>query len=141
MAFLTPDELSTHLYGEIVEEITRGNEGITLASIDAGTAEAKSYLTDYDAVAIFAAIGDARNAMVLFCVKDIAAWHLICLANPNVEMALREKRYDAALKWLRDVQSGKAVPDLPPRPVDTTDPEGATGRMKWGSNPKNEKHF
>ena len=48
MAFLTIQELNTHLHDEQVETITRGDETIAQAAIDAAIAEAKGYLTRFD---------------------------------------------------------------------------------------------
>ena len=42
MAFLTTSELKTHLYAENVAIITRSDDTITQAAIDAAIAEAKS---------------------------------------------------------------------------------------------------
>ena len=52
----------------------------------------------YDTEAIFAATGNNRNPILLLYIKDIAVWHFINLANPNVEMQLRQDRYEKAVK-------------------------------------------
>lgn len=144
MAFLTPAELNTHLYGELVNEITRNDDQIAQMAIDAGTAEVKGYLSDYDVEAIFSKTGDERNPLILTFIKDVAAWHLVCLANPNIDLELREKRYDNAIKWLKGVQKGAIVPDLPlpETPVDDQgNPIIQEGKFRWGSNRKREEHY
>ena len=45
MAFLTIQELNTHLHDELVETITRGDATIVQAAIDAAIAEAKAFPT------------------------------------------------------------------------------------------------
>jgi phage gp36-like protein len=143
MAFLTIPELSSHLYGEVVSEISRADNDLPQAAIDAAIAEASSYLTAYDVTTLFAQEGAGRNAIILLYCKDIAVWHYIQLANPGVEMELRELRYNNAIRFLKDIQSGKANPSLP-----TVDPEEAgsgTGSnssfLSYGSNPKRDNYY
>ena len=48
MAFITPKELETHLYKENIEAISREDETILTAAIDAALQEAYGYLGAYD---------------------------------------------------------------------------------------------
>jgi phage gp36-like protein len=151
MPYLTTAELNTHLYDEQVAEIVRADTAIAPASIDAAIQEMKGYLQAYDTDAIFNAIGAARNALVLIFCKDIAVWHIIALASPDIEYKLREERYRRAIQWLRDVQQRKTLPDLPLPPLapnqasgDTTNSGGYggyNGAMSWGSNPKRNNQY
>jgi phage gp36-like protein len=139
MSYLTPTEISTHLYGEIVDEIERNNaaEPLLTEAIGAAVDEAKSYLSNYDVTGIFNQTGNQRNKALLMFIKDIAVWHYIQLANPAVDMSLRKERYDAAIEWLYKVQRGKVVPNLPlPAP-----PADNNNFIKWGSNPKRGTHY
>lgn len=147
--FLTVSELNTHLYGEIITEITRFTPGsgqtandndIAKKAIKTGEAEVKSYLSAYDIETLFSAGGDDRDEHLLSIVKDVATWRLICLANPNVEMSLREKLYDDAISFLTKVQSGKAVPAWPYKPSDTSD-SGYAQNIKYGSNTKRSNQY
>lgn len=47
MAFITPKELETHLYKENIEAISREDETILTAAIDAAVQEAYGYLGAY----------------------------------------------------------------------------------------------
>ena len=138
--FLTVDELYTHLHDETVAVISRDTEAIPVAAIDAAIAEAKSYLHDFDTAAIFSAEGEARNALLLLFVKDIAVWHFVNLGNACIDMELREKRYDSAIAWLRLVQKGDLSPDLPPRTAEPGN-ESPIGKIHFGSNPKRGQHY
>ena len=124
--FLTVDELYTHLHDETVAVISRDTEAIPVAAIDAAIAEAKSYLHDFDTAAIFSAEGEARNALLLLFVKDIAVWHFVNLGN--------------AIAWLRLVQKGDLSPDLPPRTAEPGN-ESPIGKIHFGSNPKRGQHY
>jgi len=135
--FLTTEELKTHLYGENIEVLTREDETITTAAIDGAISEAKSYLGQYNTNNIFTASGSSRNALLLIFVKDIAVWHLINLDNPGIDFAVREKRYNSAIAWLKGVQKGDITPDLPKLATSVTKP----GVVTYGSNPKRIQHF
>lgn len=143
MAFLTPDELYTHLYEESIETISRQDEAIPLAAIDTAIAEAYGYLGAYDREKIFSAEGAERNALLLTLVKDIAVWHFICRCNAGVEVSMRQSRYECAIAWLQGVQRSEIRPNLPV--AEDTDgdgkPDGSVGEFLYGSNPKRIQHF
>ena len=104
MAYLTPAELSTHLYPEVQQEIERSSVETNKANEAIATAisEAESYLKHYDTVAIFAATGNNRNKAILTFIKDIAVWHFINICNANVEWEMRESRYKLAITFLKN---------------------------------------
>lgn len=114
--YLTKDELTTHLRVESITAITRDDPTLAESAIDGAISEAKGYLTRYDTNAIFNTIGEERNALLLIFVKDIAAWHLVNIVNPNIDLKLREKRYDRAIEWLKGVQKALIEPSLPVAP-------------------------
>lgn len=144
MSFIIPSELNTHLYGEIVNEITRGDATVAQVAIDAAVSEVKSYLSDYDITTIFAQVGANRHPLILLFVKDIAAWHLIALSNPNIDLAFRQKRYESAIAWLKGVERRDTTPDLPlvALPLDDQgNPIIQQGRFSWGGNPPRGDHY
>ena len=137
--FVTVEEIKTHLYGESISAISGTDDTILTAAIDAAIAEARGYLAGYNRDAIFSAEGNARNALLLVFVKDIAVWHYINLSNAGTEMELRLNRYERAISWLKGVQKGDITPDLP-----GAGDEGGAGIVApviFGSNPKREQHF
>lgn len=136
MAFLTIAELSTHLYEENIDAISREDDTIPQAAIDAAIAEAKGYLAAYDVAAIFSATGSSRNALLLVFIKDIASWHFIVLNNAGTELKLRQDRYERAIAWLKAVQKGEVQADLPVE-EDSTEKQP----IIFGSNAKKEQHF
>ena len=132
MSYLSRDEIKTHLYGEVTNEINRGSDDILDSAIAAAIEEVRGYLTAYDTDRIFLhpLPDDIRNPVVLLYAKDIAVWHYIQLSNPGVEMELRQYRYEKAIEYLKAVQSGKTNPNLPLPPP----PVGDNNFIKWGSN-------
>ena len=135
--YITKDELSTHLYLEQIEAISGVDDTLLTAAIDGAVAEAKGYLHKFDTTAIFSAVDTARNALLVIFIKDIAIWHYINLANPGTDFKARQDRYKSAIAWLKSVQAGEVVPDLPtPAPI-----EWQTDSFAWGSNPKRDNHI
>jgi phage gp36-like protein len=132
-AFLTIEELQSHIRIESIVAITRNDNAIAESAIDAAIKEAKGYLTRYNTDLVFAATAEARNNLLLIFVKDIAVWHLINIVNPNIDVKLREKRYDRAIAWLKDVQKGNVDPDLPDSVAEGVNPAIA----RYGSEEKN----
>ena len=143
MAFLTPDEMRTHLYKENIDVIARDDETIVMAAIDAAVEEASGYLGAFDREKIFSAEGESRNALLLIFVKDIAVWHFVNLCNAGTDLQLRQDRYERAVAWLKSVQRSDTKPNLPV--VEDADgdgkPDPAVGEYIFGSNPKRSQHF
>lgn len=144
MAFLTVEDMYTHIYQENIDTISRGDDTVMLSAIDAAIEEASGYLTKYDTRKIFSATGNARNAILLLFIKDIAAWHFVNLCNAGVDLELREKRYNRAIEWLENNQN-RNNPNLPAL-EDGASGSGSlpgTGRVQFdfGSNPKHDFHF
>ena len=134
--FLTASEIYTHLYEETIAAISGDDERLLLAAISGAISEAKGYLHAYDKDAVFSETGDDRDALLLIWVKDMAVWHYINIARPAVDYEVRERRYNAAIAWLKGVQKGDIIPDYP-RPVNSeTKQEENTSGIRIGSNPK-----
>lgn len=143
MAYLTPQDMYTHIYQENMETISQGDEAVMLSAIDAAIEEASGYLTKYDTQAIFSQEGKNRNAILLLFVKDIAAWHFVNLCNAGVDLELREKRYNRAIEWLENNQN-RNNPNLPAKSDDSgtcSIPGVCRQSFDYGSNPKHDLHF
>ncbi len=139
MAYLQNHELTSHLHEEVMEEIDRQDDSKLTTAIAAAISEMRGYLSFYDVPVILATTGTAREPILLLYTKDIAVWHFIQLANPNVDMELRKIRYDRAIQWLKDVQKGIIVPNLPI--LTNADETMQTGKIKFGSNKQRNTHF
>lgn len=137
--FITKDDLSTHLRGEITDILTRADDAIVEAAIDGAIAEARGYLGRYDVAEIFARQGSDRNALLLIFCKDIAVWHLINLSAAGINYDKREKRYNRAVEWLKGVRKGDVSPDLPM--ASGLDASSNPSLIIINSNPKRVEHF
>lgn len=67
----------------------------------------------YDTEAVFSAMGNQRNKLVVMRACDIAIYHMAASTPQKMGMEIRKERYERAIKWLEGVQAGKIVPDLP----------------------------
>ncbi len=113
MPLITIPDIYNRIYQEVVDEITRDSDATTQAAIDAAVGEAKMYLSKYDVSALFGdALTDPVNPdqfLKNICV-DIAVYRLVLLANPNIKYEVALASYELAIKSLRAIQKGEAVP-------------------------------
>lgn len=137
--FLNDNELNTHLYDYQLQQIVECDKTIVSAAISAAMAEVRSYLAvRYDVDKIYSASGDGRDPLILDCVKTIAVWRIIKLANVDILYDKYRQLYDSTIKYLSDIAAGALMPDLPR----ITDPEGepSGGTLRITSNRK-FKHY
>lgn len=134
MGFITIEELKTHLYDNQISLISGTDETLLTSAIDGAIAEARGYLHNYDTDKIFSETSN-RNSLLVIFIKDIAVWHYINLANPGIDLKLRQDRYNAAIAWLKGVQKGDIMPDLPVVQKDDTN------TITVGSNPPRNNHI
>lgn len=67
----------------------------------------------YDVDALFAQEGSQRNRLIVMYMCDIALYHMSASLPGRMNQEVRKERYDRAIEWLKDVQAGKIVPDIP----------------------------
>lgn len=148
MPFLVKADFKTHIYSELIDSITRADDEIVEKGISSGIAEAKSYLSRYDLLAIFGntntepTVDEELLEHLKDVVKDIAAWKMCKLANPNVDLKLFRTGYEDALAWLKLVQKGQADPDgWPYKEDDPATPGDENSGIQWSSNTKRTQSF
>ncbi|AYD48210.1 phage protein Gp36 family protein [Arachidicoccus soli] len=144
MAYLTLNDLTTHIYLEIINEIIRNDATIATKAINAAMGEVKSYLNRFDLVALFGTDTDAptyNDEYLNSIVKDVACWHILKLANPNIDMAVFRSAYEDAIKFLINIQKGLVDPEYPPKPDTTDNGFDESGTVGWSSNPKRSNYY
>lgn len=138
--YISPNEISTHLYGDQITAISGNETTDLLLAINVAIAEARGYLTAYDIDAELnkasAESPDSRNPLLVIYAKDIAVWHYINKSNPGTSLELRRDRYIRAVDWLKEVQKGAVNPGLPLLPE-----ADKTSIILHGSNPKRNNHY
>ncbi len=91
----------------------------------------------YDIEAAFSREGGKWDAELVGCATDIALYHMVCSLPQKMGYEIREKRYNAALDYLREIQAGRITPDIPT----ITGPNGEEdyhNPVRYGSVPKND---
>lgn len=117
--YATPEDLKTNLYQYQTQQISEGDEDIILRAIAAAEEEVKSYFYTnakkeyldgrlrYDVDKIFSATGTERNPLILNIVVNVAVWHFITLAHPDMLHEWAKERYDRAIEWLKKLNKGE----------------------------------
>lgn len=90
----------------------------------------------YDTRLIFSAVGDNRNDVIVMHACDITLYHLVSWLPGKMGREIRKERYERAIKWLEEVQSGKVTPDLPTCTGEDGE-EDINNPVKWGSGKSN----
>ena len=114
-AIIAAADLTTVIYQEIIDEITRSNDAIVTEDIDRAIEEVKSFLSRFDLDALFGN-EDADTAATVTdkflngLLKDVALWNLIKLANPNVNYEHIKGCYEGAIKTLTRIQKVQQTP-------------------------------
>ncbi|MCZ2084151.1 MAG: hypothetical protein LC112_07735 [Flavobacteriales bacterium] len=135
--YITPEELKTHAYDEEIAMIIREDETIALAAIDMAIEYAETkLLKQYDTDEIFSKIGSERSSLLVGFIKDIALWNLIGLATPNIDYTDKEKRFNIANAWLKDVYKGMPT-NLPKKELQPD----KSNSFSFKSNPKRENRY
>lgn len=134
--FLTAEELKTVAYAYQIEDIIEGDNTIVPIAIEASVEEMRSYLRSrFDVTAVFSAIGEERNALILELCKDIALWQLVRLSNPDIIFERGKDRYDRAIEFLNKVAKGLISPTLP---LIQDESGEETSPVKYGSMEKQQ---
>lgn len=134
-----PTYCSMFLIAEDYLAVVKDNILISIIENDVATretaelaahAEIESYLAArYDTAAVFAAVGTARNAMIVRSMVDVSLYHLYARLSPDQVPAFRKERYEQVIAYLKMVAKQQINPSLP-EPEDKTKEE-----VRYGSNP------
>lgn len=90
----------------------------------------------YDTGLIFSASEEKRNDVIVMYACDITLYHLVSWLPGKMGREIRKERYDRAIKWLEEVQSGKVTPDLPTCTGQNGE-EDINNPIKWGAGKSN----
>lgn len=138
MPFITTTDLLSAIYQEQLDAITREDDALPQFGIDAAEEEMKGYLSPkYNVDNIFAKTGDERNKLLVVLARDMAVYHIITLANPGIDYESKKARYERAVEWLKQVQSGKVNPPS----LDIADAAEENNEILMSSNLKRTQHY
>lgn len=106
--FLTKTDLSSAIYPEVRDMLTRYSDALILVHCSNAVAEMESYLAQrYNIRPELEKTGDLRNQLLVQIARDIAIWNLYQHAEtiPNKVV----KRYEEAKDYLRDLAKGDII--------------------------------
>jgi phage gp36-like protein len=131
--YTTATDYDQLIQAEIKNAISADANVWNTAQIQAET-EVTSYLRSrYDVAAAMALTGTARNPHLVMLIIDIALYHTHSRISPRNIPELIALRYEQAIDWLKAVNKGDILADLPVL-------QTATGQQviptKFGSNKK-----
>lgn len=150
---VTKADLSTELYPEVIDEISRASDAEITLQIQAAEDFAKGFLFKYDLKALFGFDTTAptlKDESLKKCIKIIAAYYLVRKANPNVQISLFKEDYMMMIGtkdepgWLYEIRNGDINPDWPYKPDNPETPEDEgknNSEVYWTSTTKRTNRF
>ena len=144
MPLITQSDLGTHLYPEVISEITRADDTLVSKAIDTAIQEAKIYLSRYDLLQLFGnntTAATVQDEYLKSIIKDIACWHLLRLANVSIDYTAFRTAYEDAVESLKTIMTGAANPQGWPYYDATTETTPKGDAINWTSNPKRVNHY
>lgn len=119
---------------DTLDIITQSDELVRHDAETSAQEEVEGYLrARYDTTKAFGQTGRERNAMLVRVTVSIALFYLGQSLPQFMGNDQREVMYNNAIAWLKDVQSGKAMPDLPL--YESEDGEDPQNPVRFGSLP------
>ena len=141
MNFLSTDDFKTVCDPQTLTVINQSDTANLDRAECYAIEEVSSYLrTRYDVAATFSMSGQQRNGYLVMIVADVALYHLVAWLPKRIGFDIRETRYKQAIAWLKDVQAGKASPDLP-TPTDPTTGQETSQPVRYGGWNKSEYQY
>ena len=139
--YIATDTGKTYIWNSVAyEEVTAFD--IVSKAIDAAIAEAKSYLGKYDLDALLGTAPTVTDENLKMKVQDLACWHLVKLANPNVSVAMFRTAYEDAIAWLEKIMKGQMDPAGWTYKTDDEDTDRTEGQGFFNtSNTKRNNHW
>lgn len=149
--FIEIEDLGSSIYNYQVEQITEGDESISIQAIMAAESEMRGYLVannkrewkdgrlKYDIEKIFSATGSDRNALLVRHCVTIAIWYIVDLCNADFIYEHAKDRYDRAVSWLNKLAKGEVNLDTLPTIKEDDSTTGTTDDISpfiYGSREK-----
>ncbi|OWK99272.1 hypothetical protein AP75_01940 [Kaistella haifensis DSM 19056] len=167
MSLITPKDLDTELYAEVINQITRYQEPVENEDpetvpvaeinqevqdhIDDAEAFIKTFLFKYDLDKLFGTEDSdpaVKDHALKKCVKVTTSWFLIRKANPNVNLSRFEADFmfwigtEEEPGWIYGIRDGKLNPGWPYPADDPDTPEDESGSdVYWTSTTKRTNRF
>ena len=130
--FLNIDDYKQLIKGEDLDTVIESDDDTRISAEKTAQEEMTGYLRNrYNTNSVFAAEGEERNPVLIMFMIDLALYHLFSSLPGKMGMETRQIRYEAAIKWLKNVNAGIINPGLPYK-----DEDDSGNPLSWGSNQK-----
>ena len=116
--FITTADLYSNKPQEVIDLVSDTDNTIVNTIINEQIEVMRSYLSAYDHEAIFNATGNDRSVVIMKYLKDLVIYELYNRRSHELN-PVAEKGFNEAMNWLDKVSTGKLVPGLPAKQVDT----------------------
>lgn len=111
--FITEEDY-IQVSSDALKIIQQSNEANRLRAERRATERITSYLGGrYDMKQAFAAEGEARNSDLVGLMADLALYFMVLSLPQKMGYEVRKEQYEKAVAYLKEVQSGKVVMNLP----------------------------
>lgn len=118
--------------------IQQANEANRLRAERRATERITSYLGGrYDMEQAFAAEGEARNSDLVGLMADLALYFMVLSLPQKMGYEVRKEQYEKAVAYLKEVQSGKVVMNLPELQPTGEEGEQTGAGIRYGSDKRN----
>ncbi|WP_233550424.1 phage protein Gp36 family protein [Bacteroides sp. OF04-15BH] len=133
--FITEEDY-IQVSSDALKIIQQANEANRLRAERRATERITSYLGGrYDMEQAFAAEGESRNDDLVGLMADLALYFMVLSLPQKMGYEVRKEQYEKAVAYLKEVQSGKVVMNLP---AHSESEEDNTGDMiRYGSDRPN----
>lgn len=136
--FLKTEDLYTKIRAGELNQVTAGEDTITLHALQAAIAEMSTYLEGrYNTEEIFNKEGEARNPLLVSFAVDMAIFEIVSIALPGQDLEDRRARYKRAIDYLKQVRDEKLNLELPSK----ENQDNASDAAPYGSQPKRNNYF
>lgn len=135
--FITEEDY-IQVSSDALKIIQQSNEANRLRAERRATERITSYLGGrYDMEQAFAAEGEARNSDLVGLMADLALYFMVLSLPQKMGYEVRKEQYEKAVAYLKEVQSGKVVMNLPELQPTGEEGEQTGAGIRYGSDKRN----
>lgn len=135
--FITEEDY-IQVSSDALKIIQQSNEANRLRAERRATERITSYLGGrYDMKQAFAAEGEARNSDLVGLMADLALYFMVLSLPQKMGYEVRKEQYEKAVAYLKEVQSGKVVMNLPELQPTGEEGEQTGAGIRYGSDKRN----
>jgi phage gp36-like protein len=135
--FITEEDY-IQVSSDALKIIQQSNDANRMRAERRATERITSYLGGrYDMEQAFSAEGEARNSDLVGLMADLALYFMVLSLPQKMGYEVRKEQYEKAVAYLKEVQSGKVVMNLPELQPTGEEGEQTGAGIRYGSDKRN----